>query len=1014
VSDNTADIVTVNYYNSGGELIQVLKREISNTVSVLALGYDFKGQMTRSFLQAASLSVTKLYAYDVFGRVASIRHSINNAPPRLIATYSYDNLGRMDHRYLGSMRYDVAYEYNIRNWITGINKDYCLDKTPGSYFGMELCYDKGYNTTYKNGRLAGIRWRNFGTENELRTYGYHYDFASRLTLADYYETLGTMANASWTKSIKDFTTSNMQYDAGGNLLSMKHKGLSPAKTTIVLDDLTYHYTTGTNILQSVDESVASQSRSNTVHDRLADFRDVPGTTDYQYDGNGNLASDANRGISSIDNSWFNINKPLHVQYTAQGQAIHFVYDANGNLLRKVVTQVAANGVLTVNYYDYLQDVAYRNGVPLLVFHDEGRVRLDKNAVPAYDYFLRDHLGNVRTIITEDAVNSLVINPADNGSSNVNNGSGTGTTGSTGDGSGSSLYGSNEQELPPPDTTQYDPTVYIATSEVVNDSIENELFDNITDTRSKKPLSTDPTDQKSALLDPSSGNPVGPGIMLKVMAGDMIQLGAESFYVNASTTGEQFPLQSLVTSVLGGLSGAAVGVVDGAAGATGSMVNTTDLVNVLSGIQDPGDDTTSPRAYLNYLMFDDALNLVPEASGAIQVSAASGWTPMSVSAFPVPVNGYMYVFSSNSGTSSLRIDNTYLMHWQGRLLEEFHYYPYGLCYDVMTAAGMPRGNVKYNSQFLEQDEFTDAAGNPYGLDWYDFAARSYDPQIGRWLQSDPLMQHPSPYLAMADNPTIFTDPYGLEDGPGPLGEVWDNFKWWLKHGSWGRVKASSGESVSPSPPDVQDNGNFDDTWSTLNKMYLSNTMVSVPPPREFEFQGGMYPGLTSYSEYQQHFSYPFNYETRWIEVAKTALGITECAGQKYEPAIIAFHATTGKFQSDETPWCSSFVNWAITESGITGTNSARAYSWKRWGQRLRSPAYGAIAIANFSHVGFVVGKNTAGKIVVLGGNQGAPGSVSLTVINPNVLHYVYPRGFCPSYFLPVLDLNGASMNYYTTH
>ena len=72
------------------------------------------------------------------------------------------------------------------------------------------------------------------------------------------------------------------------------------------------------------------------------------------------------------------------------------------------------------------------------------------------------------------------------------------------------------------------------------------------------------------------------------------------------------------------------------------------------------------------------------------------------------------------------------------------------------------NYKYNSQSLEQNEFTDNNGDSYGLDWYNFAARNYDPQLGRWLQPDPLMQHPSPYLAMSNNPISYTDPLGLSD------------------------------------------------------------------------------------------------------------------------------------------------------------------------------------------------------------------------------------------------------------
>ncbi|MDP3927940.1 MAG: RHS repeat-associated core domain-containing protein, partial [Bacteroidota bacterium] len=67
---------------------------------------------------------------------------------------------------------------------------------------------------------------------------------------------------------------------------------------------------------------------------------------------------------------------------------------------------------------------------------------------------------------------------------------------------------------------------------------------------------------------------------------------------------------------------------------------------------------------------------------------------------------------------------------------------------------------------------------YGLEDYNFAFRNYDAQIGRWLQPDPLMQHPSPYLAMSNNPVSFTDPSGLWDGSNPkfVGEVRNGFMW----------------------------------------------------------------------------------------------------------------------------------------------------------------------------------------------------------------------------------------------
>jgi len=101
--------------------------------------------------------------------------------------------------------------------------------------------------------------------------------------------------------------------------------------------------------------------------------------------------------------------------------------------------------------------------------------------------------------------------------------------------------------------------------------------------------------------------------------------------------------------------------------------------------------------------------------------------------------------------------------QNTLLEEFHYYPFGMCFEVSKSPTLGKSAaIKYNSQLHEHDEFEDANGNVYGLEDYNFAFRNYDAQIGRWLQPDPLMQHPSPYLAMSNNPVSFTDPLGLWD------------------------------------------------------------------------------------------------------------------------------------------------------------------------------------------------------------------------------------------------------------
>jgi uncharacterized protein (TIGR02594 family) len=117
---------------------------------------------------------------------------------------------------------------------------------------------------------------------------------------------------------------------------------------------------------------------------------------------------------------------------------------------------------------------------------------------------------------------------------------------------------------------------------------------------------------------------------------------------------------------------------------------------------------------------------------------------------------------------------------------------------------------------------------------------------------------------------------------------------------------------------------------------------------------------------------------WIDKAMSYLGLTETHGPKTTPKIADWLAKLKLgWRDDETAWCGTFVGGVLNECGMAVVaNPAGARNWERYGNKLDRPAVGAIVTfwrdspsSGKGHVGFVVGKDQHGNLMVLGGNQG---------------------------------------------
>ena len=179
--------------------------------------------------------------------------------------------------------------------------------------------------------------------------------------------------------------------------------------------------------------------------------------------------------------------------------------------------------------------------------------------------------------------------------------------------------------------------------------------------------------------------------------------------------------------------------------------------------------------------------------------------------------------------------------------------------------------------------------------------------------------------------------------------------------------------------------------------------------------------------------PVLYGPLWMPVAineyKTFKHFIE-TDLELDNQIKEYHNTTNaNGHNHSVSWCSSFVNWCMIQAGYINsvTHSAVAYSWNDgvWqnGEKVDKPFYGAIAVMNYSHVGFIYGKNAHGSILILGGNQGGgrTGSANCISIRANALssikYIMKPKGYIvpPEDFeLQTFDINGTTPTYEDTH
>jgi uncharacterized protein (TIGR02594 family) len=135
---------------------------------------------------------------------------------------------------------------------------------------------------------------------------------------------------------------------------------------------------------------------------------------------------------------------------------------------------------------------------------------------------------------------------------------------------------------------------------------------------------------------------------------------------------------------------------------------------------------------------------------------------------------------------------------------------------------------------------------------------------------------------------------------------------------------------------------------------------------------------------------------WIARGRQLLGTREVPGPEQNPVINGMWAKLKMKLTEDDPWCAGFVGYCLADAGIAGSGSAAARSYLKWGMELPAAVYGCVVVFSrpgnswSGHVGFVVGRDGHGRLLVLGGNQGDAVTVVPFDVD-RVLGYRWPSG-----------------------
>ncbi|MGZ3862796.1 MAG: RHS repeat-associated core domain-containing protein [Bacteroidia bacterium] len=390
-----------------------------------------------------------------------------------------------------------------------------------------------------------------------------------------------------------------------------------------------------------------------------------------------------------------------------------------------------------------------------------------------------------------------------------------------------------------------------------------------------------------------------------------------------------------------------------------------------------------------------------------------------------VNGEYVSVTPGTGNYSVSSDGV-TDYYKTEITAATDYYPFGA---PMIGRQYSSG-LTYRYGFNGKENDKETVGTSQGTQ--DYGMRIYNPSLGRFLSVDPLTRkYPSwsPFAFSMNRPIDGNDLDGAEwnkrtdmkgnaitgerggydyvgydpDGKPVSGSVSGAFYHFLDQSGQERTRIYASTPGNRDALTFEANGTINDY--SITKSHLNSEDKLEESVYHFSISAGAF--LTEIYPRAPWVAYGYN----------NYLGVQEVTGDKQNnPKIMEMIKTvnvSGTIGKDDDPWCGAFVSASMSGAGQSFSKVEKNYgsAWNSywlniWPERvaLDNPAYGAIAVMSYGHVGIVVGETADGWLLLLGGNQAEGSSKQGTAVNirrvskDKVLGYTMPAG----YKLPACD------------